>query len=72
MKKTFVIIIAFSLFSCATPLPSAGAGWLFTKTTEGVSADSKYQPMRKGEACGINVLGIVSLGDSRACLQTML
>jgi hypothetical protein len=56
--------IASMLTACAVPLPSAGPGLLFTSAKEGISANNNVPQNKNGEACAINVLGIVSMGDA--------
>ncbi len=50
--------------ACANTLPSAGPGWIFTGATEAVQANNGVEITHRGEACAINILGLVSAGDS--------
>jgi hypothetical protein len=53
-----------SLNGCALPRASAGAGFVYTDVTEGQYVDNNVKGSKKGEACGVNILGIASTGDS--------
>ncbi len=68
MKNILKAVIAGALLlsatSCAFPLPSSGAGWIYTDVTEGVFANGSVRENRSGEVCSKNILGIVSTGDT--------
>ena len=67
MRKEMIsaaIVGLVCLTGCAAPLPSAGAGWVFTDATEALQANNGVEIARRGEACASNILGIVSTGDS--------
>jgi len=67
MKKNIIGLciglVALTLGGCAVPLPSVGPGGVFTDVKEAVQAVNDVAGSRRGEACGQNILGIVSTGD---------
>ncbi|MFC1659744.1 TRL-like family protein [Pseudomonadota bacterium] len=67
MRKINKFIAVTSLVltgACAMPLNSAGPGFIFTQVTEGVSVNNSQRITKAGEACSMNILGVVSTGDS--------
>ena len=64
MKKILVILSILALSGCATSGVSSGPGAFFTSAVEGKSAINGVKINKTGKACGHNILGIVSTGDS--------
>jgi TRL-like protein family len=63
-KALLALILLSGLNGCAYPRASAGPGWIFTDTKEAQFIDNSIKGSKKGEACGENILGIISTGDS--------
>jgi hypothetical protein len=64
MKKLLLVLMLSTLSGCAFPLTSAGPGFLFTNTKEGVSVNNEVKAERSGEACQINIIGLIAVGDA--------
>jgi hypothetical protein len=62
-----VPVFFFSIFQlgCATSLKTAtGPGFMYTDVTEATSVGSYYiNATKTGEACSLNILGLISEGD---------
>ena len=67
MNKTIKSISLSALLlisACSSSGVSAGGGALFTSAIEGVSAINGVSISKTGKACGHNILGLASTGDS--------
>ena len=62
MKKIILILSALIVSSCAMPRSELGGAIVFD-TIEPVSVSSNQKGKKTGEACGKNILGIVTMGD---------
>ncbi|MDR0484622.1 MAG: TRL-like family protein [Alphaproteobacteria bacterium] len=65
MKKLtigFLILVMGALAGCAA-VPSQSGSALFHSTKEPVIATTNSNATKTGEACGVNILGLISAGD---------
>jgi hypothetical protein len=59
------LVLAETLFGCATPLNSAtGPGFLYTDHYEGMAVTANQAGRKRGEACTTNILGLITSGDA--------
>lgn len=65
MKKFIILAIAALMLAGCGASPEVG-GAIVVLTQEGVNHTpaNVEKPMKKGEACALNILGLVSTGDS--------
>jgi len=64
INKMVAISSVLLMSACAYPLTSAGPGFVYTKTTEGITVDNTQRITKHGQACSENILGLVTYGDS--------
>lgn len=65
MKKIIAVLSLILLTGCAGGMSvGAGQGAIFTMAEEGVMAINGQEISRSGKACGFNILGLVSWGES--------
>lgn len=62
MKKLFIIATTLIIASCASPNSEMGRAIVFD-TIEPITVTSNDKGSKVGEACGKNVLGVVTMGD---------
>jgi hypothetical protein len=74
MKKAALLVMATIGFSCLTGCGAVAAyaptgsplGFLYNGTTTARLVTSNAVGSKKGEACGMSILGLVTIGDSSA------
>jgi hypothetical protein len=66
MKKLALVLLVSLLASCAKTQSGVSAGAIFTSWQDTISAsvNNSVPVTKRGEACAMNVLGIVAVGDS--------
>ena len=62
MKKLFILATALIIASCASPSSELGRAIVFD-TVEPITVTSNKKANKVGEACGKNLLGLVTTGD---------
>jgi hypothetical protein len=63
-KMSLPIVILLILTNCAGSGVSAGHGAVFTSVIEGKSANNGVEIKKEGKACQLNILGVISSGDT--------
>jgi hypothetical protein len=51
------------LFGCATGGPDIGPGLIFSSVDGPIMATTAEKASKSGEACAMNILGLVAVGD---------
>ena len=62
MKKLFLLMTTLIVASCASPSSELGRSIVFD-TIEPITVTSNAKSSKVGEACGKNLLGLVTTGD---------
>ena len=56
-------MVTIGLSGCATAITRNGAGIFYTDTSDSVTATDLAQASKEGQACAMNYLGLVSIGN---------
>jgi uncharacterized protein YceK len=63
MKMVSLAAVLAVLSGCATGMSRNGGGAIYTNVKDAVTATSNSGSSKTGEACGMNILSLVSTGD---------